>query len=138
MNNVVLVGRLGNDPDLRQTNTSAVCKLSVATDESRKNQSGEWEKYPEWHRIVVFGKDAENAKKYLVKGSQVAIYGSLKTNKWDKEGVTHYTTEILAHRVEYLSSPQEKSDTSRLSAMQVTSQFSRMENAPWPALAFSP
>lgn len=111
MNNVIVIGRLGQDPELRQTHGGPVCRLSLATDESRKNERGEWEKFPEWHRIVLFGKEAENAAKYLSKGSEAAVQGSLRTNKWkDREGIERWTTEIIGHRIQFLSSPSTDSD----------------------------
>lgn len=105
MNKVILTGRLGQDPDSRTSNGGmAICRLSVATDE-REKVNGEWQKATEWHRVVCFGRVAENVARYLSKGSRVGIEGRLKTNKWkDKEGVDRWTTEILASEVEFLDS----------------------------------
>ena len=97
MNIATIVGRLGRNPE--EFNGGA--RLSVATNERKKDPERGWVKYPEWHRVVVFGKQAEFVVGYLEKGSIVAIRGSLHTNKWeDKAGIPRYTTEIIADSVE--------------------------------------
>ncbi len=83
VNKVILVGRLGQDPDVRyMPNETVVCNLSLATSSSYKDKTGEKVDQTEWHRIVMFGKVAEIAKEYLRKGSQVFIEGRLQTRKW--------------------------------------------------------
>lgn len=98
-NRVIVMGNLGQTPDLKQTgNGNAVCNLSVATTFVYKD-----EKTTEWHRIVVFGKQAENCAKYLEKGRSVLVEGRLQTRKWtDKEGVERYSTEIVAQNVQFV------------------------------------
>lgn len=97
VNKVILVGNLGNDPDVRFTaNGSAVANLSVATSDSFKDSQGQMQDRTEWHRVVIFGKLAEVAQQYLRKGSKVYIEGSLRTNKWqDQSGNDRYSTEIV-------------------------------------------
>ncbi len=98
VNKVILVGNLGNDPDVRFTgNGSAVATLSVATSESwRDKNTQQMQERTEWHRVVIFGKTAEVAQQYLRKGSKVYIEGSLRTNKWqDQNGQDRYSTEIV-------------------------------------------
>ena len=98
INKVILVGRLGKDPEVRYTpNGGAVANLQVATSESwRDKQTGEMREQTEWHRVVLFGKLAEVAGEYLRKGAQVYIEGQLRTRSWDdNNGVTRYITEIL-------------------------------------------
>lgn len=98
INKVVLVGRLGKDPEVRYIpNGGAVANLQVATSESwRDKQTGEMREQTEWHRVVLFGKLAEVAGEYLRKGAQVYIEGQLRTRSWDdNNGVTRYITEIL-------------------------------------------
>ncbi|MDF2179148.1 single-stranded DNA-binding protein [Aliiglaciecola sp. CAU 1673] len=97
INKVILVGNLGQDPDVRYTaNGKAVANLSLATSESWKDQSGQIQEKTEWHRVVMFGKLAEIAGEYLRKGSQVYIEGKLQTRKWqDQQGQDKYTTEIV-------------------------------------------
>ena len=104
VNKVILVGNIGRDPELKYTQSqTAVCNLSVATNEVWNDKNGERQEKTEWHRIVVWGKQAENVSKYLRKGSQVYIEGSLSTRSWDdKTGQKRYTTEIRATAVQFL------------------------------------
>ena len=98
INKVILVGRLGKDPEVRyMPNGGAVANLQLATSESwRDKQTGEMKEQTEWHRVVLFGKLAEVAAEYLHKGAQVYIEGQLRTRSWDdNSGVTRYVTEIL-------------------------------------------
>lgn len=98
MNIVIIVGRLGKDPEVRYSqNGNAISNLSVATDESYKDQSGKWVKKSEWHRVVVFGKAAENCANSLQKGDLVYVNGSLGTREWtNQQGQKQYITEIKA------------------------------------------
>jgi single-strand DNA-binding protein len=98
VNKVILVGRLGRDPETRFTGAGqAVANFSVATDESYKSRSGERQKHTEWHKIVVWGKQAEIAQQYLKKGSLVFIEGRIQTREWqDKEGQKRTSFEIVA------------------------------------------
>ncbi|MBQ4132377.1 MAG: single-stranded DNA-binding protein [Desulfovibrionaceae bacterium] len=104
LNKVMIIGRLGADPELRYAATGmAVCRFNVATDEAYTDQSGQRQERTEWHRIVVFSKQAENCANYLFKGSLVYVEGALSTSKWtDQQGQTRYTTEIKAQRVQFL------------------------------------
>ena len=104
VNRVTIVGRLGRDPELRYTQSgTAVCSLSVATDESYTDRDGNKVDRTEWHRISCFQKQAENCANYLAKGSLVYVEGSLQTRKWqDQQGQDRYTTEIKADRVQFL------------------------------------
>ncbi|WP_416307175.1 single-stranded DNA-binding protein [Neptunicella sp. SCSIO 80796] len=97
INKVILVGNLGQDPEVRYTpNGKAVANLTLATSESWKDQSGQIQEKTEWHRVSMFGKLAEIAGEYLKKGSQVYIEGKLQTRKWqDQQGQDRYTTEIV-------------------------------------------
>ncbi|WP_353569979.1 single-stranded DNA-binding protein [Candidatus Albibeggiatoa sp. nov. BB20] len=105
LNKVMLIGRLGNDPEIRATASgSSVANLSVATNSGYKdNQTGEWRETTEWHRVVLFARSAEVARDYLRKGSQVYIEGRLQTRKWqDQTGIEKYTTEIVGERMEMI------------------------------------
>lgn len=98
VNRVTIVGNLGQHPDVRLLpDNSKVANFTVATSESWQDKnSGEKREETEWHRIVIFGKLAEIAEKYLMKGTQVYIEGSLKTRKWtDNDSVERYTTEVV-------------------------------------------
>ncbi|HHZ97677.1 MAG TPA: single-stranded DNA-binding protein [Flavobacteriales bacterium] len=105
INKVILVGHLGKDPEIRYTPSEiAVCSFSIATSETFKDRnSGERKSLTEWHNIVLWRGLAETSEKYLRKGSQVYIEGKLKTRKWsDKDGITRYTTEVVADVMQML------------------------------------
>ncbi len=106
LNKVMIIGRLGQDPEMRYMQSGdPIANLNVATSESYRDREGNKQDKTEWHRVVVFGKQAENCNNYLRKGSQVYIEGSLQTRKWqDKQGVDRYTTEINARSVQFLDS----------------------------------
>lgn len=101
VNRVTLIGNLGKDPEVRFTKTgTAVASFSIATTEKWTNKEGNKEEKTEWHRIVAWGKLGEICGEYLNKGKQVYIEGKLQTRQWDdKEGVKHYTTEIVASQM---------------------------------------
>ena len=100
VNKVVLVGHLGADPESRFTPSGvAVTTFNMATNESWKNKEGEYEDRTEWHRIVLYGKAAETASKYMKKGQLTYVEGRIRTRSWeDKDGMTRYTTEVLGDR----------------------------------------
>lgn len=104
INKAQILGRLGADPELRyMTNGDAVCNLSVATSEEWKDkETGEKKQSTEWHKIVLYRRAAEIAGEYLKKGDQACFFGRLKTRKWNKDGVDHYTTEIIADELHLL------------------------------------
>ena len=105
VNKVILLGNLGNDPEVRYTASgSAVANVSLATTEQWKDrESGEQQEKTEWHRIVFFGRLAEIVGEYLRKGSQIYVEGRLQTRKWqDRDGNDKYTTEIVANEMQML------------------------------------
>ena len=106
VNKVILVGRLGADPEVKDLGEgNFVANFSMATSEKYKDKSGEMQEKTEWHRIVVWGKLAEICGKYLKKGREAYVDGKLQTRSWeDKEGVTKYTTEVVAKEVQFLGS----------------------------------
>lgn len=112
INKALVMGHLGQDPELRYTNTQmAVTTLSVATTEYRAGRDGApRQEFTEWHRIVVWGKQAENCHKYLKKGSAVFVEGRIQTRSWDdKNGQKRYSTEIIASNVQFMSPPSQGS-----------------------------
>ncbi|MGU9951760.1 MAG: single-stranded DNA-binding protein [Gammaproteobacteria bacterium WSBS_2016_MAG_OTU1] len=113
VNKVILVGRLGADPELRNSaDGSAIVKLSLATSETFTDKQGQKVEKTEWHRIVFFGRSAEVIHEYLRKGSQMYVEGSLQTNKWqDKEGHDRYTTEVKGFRFTFLDSKGDNSSS---------------------------
>ena len=104
VNKVILVGNLGRDPEVRYTpGGSAVANFTLATTDRWNDPSGEKKERTEWHRIVVWGKQAEIAGEYLRKGRQVYVEGSLQTREWtDRDGNKRYTTEVRAQRFQML------------------------------------
>ena len=105
INKVILVGNLGNDPDVRYTQDGrAIANISLATSDSWKDKNtGETVDRTEWHRVVFFNRLGEIVAEYLKKGSQVYVEGRLQTRKWqDKEGNDRYTTEIVANEMQML------------------------------------
>ncbi|MDE0950572.1 MAG: single-stranded DNA-binding protein [Halioglobus sp.] len=107
VNKVILVGNLGNDPEIRYTQAgAAITNISVATSETWKDkQTGQPQERTEWHRVVFFNRLAEIAGEYLRKGSKVYLEGGLRTRKWqDKEGQDRYTTEIVGNEMQMLDS----------------------------------
>ena len=106
VNKVILIGNLGRDPETRYTTTGdPVTTLNIATTEAWKDKAGEKQEKTEWHRVVLFGRQAEIAGEYLKKGRSVYIEGRLQTRKYtDKEGVEKYATEIVGDRMQLLGS----------------------------------
>ncbi len=104
LNKVILIGRLGADPEVRFTqNGVAVANLSLATNRRWKGQDGQMVEESEWHRVVAFNRLAEICRDYLNKGSLIYIEGRLRTNKWqDQNGNDRYTTEIVANEMKML------------------------------------
>lgn len=110
VNKAIIIGNLGRDPELRYTQGGQpVCRLAVATSRKYQNKkSQEWVEETEWHRITVWGKQAEHCNTYLAKGRQVYVEGRMKTSKYEKDGQTHYSTEIIADVVQFLSGGGDK------------------------------
>jgi single-strand DNA-binding protein len=106
VNKVILIGNLGRDPETRYTTGGdAITNLNIATSEQWKDKSGEKQERTEWHRVVLFGRQAEIAGEYLKKGRSVYIEGRLQTRKYtDKDGVEKYSTEIVGDRMQLLGS----------------------------------
>jgi single-strand DNA-binding protein len=107
INKVILIGNLGNDPEIRYSQSgAAITTISVATSDTWKDkQTGQPQERTEWHRVVFFNRLAEIAGEYLRKGSKVYLEGSLRTRKWqDKEGQDRYTTEIVGNEMQMLDS----------------------------------
>jgi single-strand DNA-binding protein len=105
LNRAIIIGNLGKTPELRRTPSGqAVCDLTVATNESYTDKGGAKRENTEWHKVVVWGRSAENCVTYLAKGRPVCVEGRLQTRAWDdREGRKRYTTEIVASRVHFLN-----------------------------------
>lgn len=133
LNKVLLIGHLGQDPELRylpQTER-AVAKLSLATNERYYNSNtNESEDRTEWHRIVVWGKQAEFCEKYLNKGKQILIEGKIRTRNWqDKDGNKRYTTEIEAQNITLLGKKEDVGEEQPYSKAEAISDFPKANNA---------
>lgn len=106
LNKVMLIGNLGADPEIKYSQSgTAIANLRIATAENRKNSDGEWEEKTEWHRLVLFGRQAEISKDYLHKGSKIYVEGRLQTRSWeDQNGQKHYSTEVVGTNMIMLDS----------------------------------
>jgi single-strand DNA-binding protein len=132
VNKVILVGRLGKDPEVRNLeNGTTVANFTLATSESYKDRTtGEKKEITEWHNIVVWRALAEITQKYLHKGDMVYIEGKLRTRSWEKEGVTRYTTEVVADNMTMLSTKGSGSSGSGYSPVENSSSDNFRANAP--------
>ncbi len=111
MNKAMVIGNLGNDPEIRYTQSGTpVATFSVATTERWKDKDGQQQEHTDWHRIVVWDKLAEICGEYLKKGSKVYIEGKMQTRKWEENGTTRYTTEIIAKNMEMLGGKTNPAD----------------------------
>lgn len=107
-NKITIVGNLGRDPELRYTpQGNAVCNFSMATNDKRRDKSGETQDITTWFRITLWGKQAETASKFLTKGSPIYIEGRLKVEEWtDRDGKGRYTLEVQATDMQFISAGQ--------------------------------
>ncbi len=110
VNKVILVGNLGADPELKYTPSNRpLCNLRIATSDVYKDKTGQRQEKTEWHRVTVWGDQAENCNKYLAKGRMVYVEGRLQTRTWDdKDGNKRYATDIVADRVQFLGGGGER------------------------------
>lgn len=110
VNKVILVGNLGADPELKYMPSSRpVCNLRIATTEVYKDKSGAKQETTEWHRVTVWGDTAENCSKYLVKGQSVYVEGRIQTRSYEKDGIKHYATDVVADKVVFLGGGKKES-----------------------------
>lgn len=112
INKVIIVGTVGKDPEMRYSQSgSALCSLSIATNEKWKDKNGEMQERTEWHRVKAFGKLAEIIGEYVKKGGQLYVEGKLRTEKYtDKQGVEKYSTDIIADEIMLLGGKSEGGD----------------------------
>ena len=106
LNKVMIIGNLGRDPEVTYTQSGvAIAKITVATSETWNDKSsGEKREKTEWHRITFFGKQAETIGRYMSKGSQIYVEGRLQTSQYEKDGVTRYSTDIIANNFQFIGS----------------------------------
>jgi len=99
LNKCLIIGNLGRDPEMRYTPSgTAVTQFSVAVNRNTRDEAGEWKKETEWFRVVLFREQAERAAEWLRKGTKVFIEGRIQTRQYEKDGQTHYMTELIAER----------------------------------------
>ena len=124
INKVIIVGNLGQDPETKYTaGGAAVTTLSIATSDSWKDKdTGMDQERTEWHRVVLWRRLAEIAGEYLKKGSKVYIEGQLQTRKWEQEGQTRYTTEIIARDMQFLDSRGSSNSSSTQKSSEMNDQ----------------
>ncbi len=139
VNKVLLIGRLGNNPEIRFTNTgTAVANFNLATSENWNDKSGQRQERTEWHRVVVWGKLAELCEKYLAKGRQCFVEGRLQTRSWDdKDGNKRYTTEIVATTVQFLGGPNAQANAGASASEQMTNGHEPTATAPMQESSFT-
>src|SRR5690349_2782039 len=129
VNKVILVGRLGKDPEIRNLeNGASVANFTMATSETYKDKTtGDRKEVTEWHNIVLWRGLADIAAKYLHKGDMIYVEGKLRTRSWEKEGVTRYTTEIIGDNMTMLSTQRNSGGGERTSAPQYNSGGNQVE-----------
>lgn len=116
MNQVVLMGNLGADPELRQTEKSALLKMRLATSEVWFGKDGKKNESTEWHQVTVWGERAETLAKFLSKGRRILVVGKIKTRSYERDGEKRYSTEIHADHIEFCDrAPEERGDDRRSS-----------------------
>ena len=134
VNRVTLLGRLGRDPKTSDAQGLAICRLALATSRRYKDRDGNRKEDTEWHNVVVFGRQAEIAQQYLVKGSEVYIEGRLHTRKYtDKQGVERYATEVICESLQLGARPQgESSSASSAPATTTAAQYAAAKGRDLP------
>jgi single-strand DNA-binding protein len=132
VNKVLLIGRLGNKPEIRYTNTgTGVANFNLATSENWNDKNGQKQERTEWHRVVVWGKLAELCEKYLDKGRQCFVEGRLQTRSWDdKDGNKRYTTEVVATTVQFLGGQNAQARSGAGMHEQMGAEMGGGDNAP--------
>ena len=113
LNKVILIGRLGKDPEYKENVGTGLCSFSIATGESYTDKDGKRVEKTEWHNIKVWGKVAELCSRYLSKGRLVCVEGKLQTTSYEKDGIKRYSTDIVASNVSFLSSKGEGGESKK-------------------------
>ncbi len=133
VNRAMILGNLGQDPELRATATgTSVCSFSIATTEVRNDREGNRQEHTEWHRIVVWGKQAQNCSKYLSKGRTVFVEGRIQTRSWDDKqtGQKRYSTEIVAQNVQFVGGGAQRQDHNQYNQAGGSSYEQKPANTP--------
>jgi single-strand DNA-binding protein len=129
-NKITVIGNLGRDPELRYTpQGDAVCDFSIAVNDRKRDKAGEWQDVTTWFKITLWGKQAENASKYLTKGQQVYVEGRLSMEEWtDREGNTRHTLAVRGNEIQFLGSRNESGDSNSVSDNSYSSAPSKSTN----------
>lgn len=137
LNRAQIIGRLGKPVEVKYSQAgTAVASLTVATDESYTDKNGQRQSVTEWHRVVVYGKTAENCGQFLDKGSLVFVEGKLRTRKWqDSAGQQRFTTEIIADRVQFLDRRQDTQQAAP-AQRQMPTQAQAKQDDDWDTVPF--
>ena len=124
LNKVMIIGNLGRDPEGSYTQSGvAVCKITVATSEQWTDKtSGDKKEKTEWHRITLFGKQAETVNQYTKKGSQIYVEGKLQTSQYEKDGITRYSTDIIANNFQFIGSKSDNQSAGKQNYQQQAPQ----------------
>lgn len=132
VNKAILIGNLGRDPEVRYTpDGRAVANFTIATSEEwRDKNTGEKREKTEWHRIVAFGKLGEICGQWLSKGKQVYVEGKIQTRSWEKDGITRYTTEIVADQMRMLGQRMDSGNAARPSTNTQTQDYNTQGGPP--------
>lgn len=130
LNKIQIIGNIGKDPEISYTQSGlAVAKISVATTETWNDKAtGEKREQTEWHRVTFFGKQAETIGKYIKKGSSIYVEGKLKTDTYEKDGRTVYSTGIIASNFQFLGGRQEPKSGQQSGQFQQPGQFNQQRN----------
>lgn len=130
LNKVMIIGGLGRDPEVSYTQTgNCIAKIAVATTETwNDKQTGEKKEKTEWHRVTFFGKQAETIGRWMSKGKQIFVEGKLQTSSYEKDGVTRYSTDIIASSFQFVGSKSDNQSNQPPTGFQNTQQASQQQN----------
>jgi len=122
LNKIMLIGRLGKDPEVKNAKGLDICNFSIATSKEWKNDAGEKQEETTWHNVVAFKKLAEICGKYLAKGKQCYVEGEIKNSSWEDNGVKKYKTEVVAHSVQFLSDSKSEANETKATKTETTNE----------------
>ncbi|MCP4950656.1 MAG: single-stranded DNA-binding protein [Proteobacteria bacterium] len=111
INKATIIGNLGADPEIKETENMVIANLRIATNEKWKDKSGQKQERTEWHRVVFFGRTAEVCRDYLRKGSSVFVEGRIQTDKYEKDGEPRYSTKIMGREMKMLDAKSSKTES---------------------------
>lgn len=131
VNKVILAGRTGTDTEIINANGNKIAKFSLATTEKYKNKAGEQVNNTEWHRIVIFGKLADVAERYIKKGDLLYLEGKIKTSSYEKDGIKRYATDIICNNLTMLGSKSDNQSKPKQQAQQEPEDLNNGDNLPF-------